>query len=459
MIKLGFHGGAGTVTGSKHLLSVDGESVLVDCGMFQGLKELRERNWRPPVFDPRTIKHVVLTHAHLDHCGWLPRLYRSGFRGEIVCTGGTRDLAEIILTDSAHLQVEEAEYRNKKGATSHKPALPLYGPEDVPPVMKLFREIDYGKRVELSPRISVRMLDAGHILGSAVVELKLRDGSREVTVVASGDVGRYDMPLNPDPEPLPECDALLLESTYGDRAHGPERPEDQLLGVAREAFANKGILIVPAFAVGRSQQIIFILNELFASGKLPKVPVYLDSPMGIDATKLYCKYAGTYRVDPEVLKNGVCTLFDGAVRMVRTVEQSKALLKLQGPAVLIASSGMLTGGRILHHLKNLLPDPKNVVAMVGYQAAGTRGRYLIEGAKTFRVFGEEVPVNAKVADLKGFSGHADADELLRWAGKVKPKQCWLVHGEPKAAEALAARFKQEKSWDVSVAQLDQEVEL
>ena len=459
MIRLSFNGGAGTVTGSKHRFLVNGDEFLVDCGMFQGLKELRLRNWAEPAFDPRRLKWVLLTHAHIDHCGWIPRLVRHGFKGQIYCTGGTRDLAEIILMDSAHLQGEEAEFRNQRGLSSHAPAEPLYTPEDVQAALSLFRTVEYESWVKLSPAVSFRMIDAGHILGSGFIELRLTDGARELRAVASGDVGRYNMPLTPDPEGLPPCDVLLLESTYGDREHESENPEDQLEGVVKRILETKGILVIPSFAVGRAQQLMFILHQLTAAGRIPRLPVFLDTPMGIDATNLYVKYAGHYRVDEEALRNGVVTLFSSDVRMIRTAAESMKLEKLKGPAILISSSGMVTGGRVLHHLRNFLPDPKNVVALVGYQAAGTRGRYLAEGAKTLKILRENVPVKAFVADLKGFSGHADANELMRWADGIKPKRCFLVHGEPEAAAALAARLRSEKGWDAVVARLDQTVDL
>ncbi|MBI3549137.1 MAG: MBL fold metallo-hydrolase [Elusimicrobia bacterium] len=459
MIQLSFHGGAGTVTGSKHRINVNGEEVLIDCGMFQGLKELRERNWTTPPFDVATFKNLVLTHAHLDHTGWLPRMVHLGFKGKIYATAGTRDVAEIILKDSAHLQEEEAEFRNKKGISSHGKALPLYTVEDVEQTMPLFQTVEYGAWTQVSPSISFRMVDVGHILGSAAVEFKLVDGGRTVRVLASGDVGRYDMPLHPDPEDAPPCDALLLESTYGDRDHVPERPEEQLLRVVKLAIDSGGVVLIPAFAVGRSQQVIFVLNELFRTGKLPRIPIFLDSPMGINATKLYVEYASRYRFDAETLRGGVCTLYDGGVKTIKTAAESMRLAELKGPAVVISSNGMLTGGRILHHLKNFLPNPRNIVAIVGYQAIGSRGRMLQDGAKELSLFHEMVPVRARIEDLKGFSGHADAGELMRWTKHVEPKKCFLVHGEPQAAEFLAQRIRRERHWDVHVAKLDETVDL
>ncbi|MBI4386571.1 MAG: MBL fold metallo-hydrolase [Elusimicrobia bacterium] len=459
MIQIEFHGGAGTVTGSKHLLRVNNDEVLIDCGMFQGLKELRQKNWSPPIFDPAGLRWVLLTHAHLDHSGWLPRLVRHGFRGRILCTAATRDVAQIILMDSAKLQMEEAQYRNRRGITSHQPALPLYTQEDVLETMPFFQTVEYARWVELTPQISFQLVDVGHILGSGAIELRLQDERRTVRVLASGDVGRYDMPLHRDPQDAPECDALLLESTYGARAHLAQRPEEQLLAVARKVVERKGILLIPAFAVGRSQQVIFVLHQLFDSGRLPRIPVYLDSPMGINATKVYCSYAGPYRLDAEALRGGVCTLFGKGLKIVKTPAQSARLAGLKGPAVIISSNGMLTGGRVLHHLRNLLPNPRNLVAMVGYQAAGSRGRYLIDGAQSLRILRDEVPVRAEVADLKAFSGHADVNELLRWTRNIHPRQCFLVHGEPQAAEALALRLREERDWNVSIARLGERVEL
>jgi len=331
--------------------------------------------------------------------------------------------------------------------------------EDVRKALALFVPVEYGLTLELSKRFSVRLVDAGHILGSAMVEVRVADGVRERKVLVSGDIGRYDMPLHRDPDPPPGCDVLLLESTYGGRRHGPQKPEEELLRVARLAVASKGILVIPAFAVGRSQQILFILHRLIESGSLPRVPVVLDSPMGVDATRLYGRYAGRYRLDPGTLRQGVGAFYEKGVRMVRSQEQSRGLDKLRGPAVLISSSGMITGGRILHHLMRLLPDPANVVALAGFQAAGTRGRYLAEGAKALRILREEVQVAARVEDLKGFSGHADEDELMRWTAPLAPKRCWLVHGEPQAAQALAVRLRSERGWTVEAAAPGRTVEI
>src|SRR5262245_53476328 len=351
MVEIGFHGGAGTVTGSRYLIASEDHRTLVDCGMYQGLKSLRERNWAPCPFDPRALPVVVLTHAHIDHIGMIPRLVKDGFKGSILCTPATRDLAELMLLDAARLQEEDAEFLNRKSITKHQPALPLFDTADAQEALKLFVTQPYGVWTQLNPQMSFRYRNAGHILGSANVEMRVQD----LTVLFSGDLGRYNTPLTPDPDPPPRADYMLLESTYGDRLHHAGDVHDQVEHVVQATLKRRGIVVAPAFAVGRAQQLIYVLENLMRSGRLPLLPIHLDSPMAVDATAIYKKY-------PDEHEAGT-TLSASNLTLHRSVQESKALNDFQGPGILISSSGMLTGGRILHHLKRLLPDERHTVML------------------------------------------------------------------------------------------------
>jgi metallo-beta-lactamase family protein len=443
MIEIGFHGAAGTVTGSRHLVTAGDESALVDCGMYQGLKELRLRNWQPAPFDAAALPFVVLTHTHIDHIGMLPRLVKQGFHGSIVCTPATKDLAQLMLLDAAHLQEEDAEFLNRKRLSRHEPALPLFDTQDARNALELFVSRPYGEWTELGDRISFRFLNAGHLLGSALVEMR----AGEVTILFSGDLGRYGTPLTPDPDPPPASDYLVLESTYGNRVHGDEDVYVQVERAVKGALARRGILIAPAFAVGRAQQLIHVLRQLMDAGRLPPLPIHLDSPMASDATDIYRRYPGEHEAGRSLASHGVT--------LHRTVEESKALNAFRGPGILISSSGMLTGGRVLHHLKRLLPDARHTVLLTGFQAAGTRGRALLEGARTLRIHGEDVPVRATVIDLHGFSGHADVNEAMRWLAPLSeaPRGVFLTHGEPEASEAMAARITRDRGWKTIIPRL------
>jgi len=447
MVEIGFFGGAGTVTGSRHLVMSGDERVLVDCGMYQGLKELRLKNWEPCPFDPTKVPFVVLTHTHIDHIGMLPRLVKEGFAGAVICTPATRDLAELLLMDAAHLQEEDAAYLNRKGLTKHKPALPLFDSGDAEKTLSLFTTRPYDSWTDLPERISFRFRQAGHLLGSAMVEMKVRENGSTTSILFSGDLGRFDVPLNVDPDPPPAVDYMLLESTYGDRNHCADDLLDQVEFVVKRTLARRGIVVVPAFAVGRSQQLIYVLGLLMEQGRLPEVPIHLDSPMAVDATRIYRKYPDQHEARGELAARNV--------KLHRSVEESKALNDFKGPGIIISSSGMLTGGRILHHLKRLLPDERNSVVLAGYQAAGTRGRALLHGAKTIRIHREEVPVRAEVTDFCGFSGHADRSEILRWldSAPAAPREIFLVHGEPESAEALARTIESKKKWRTRVPKL------
>jgi metallo-beta-lactamase family protein len=438
-LSLRFHGGVGTVTGSKFMLDAGGHRLLIDCGLFQGLKELRLKNWQTPPFDPRSLAAVVLTHAHIDHSGYLPRLVRAGYRGPVYCTAATRELAEILLRDAGRLQEEDAEYANRKGFSKHRPALPLFTEKDATTALRQFRPVRLDDWFEPAG-IPTRLHHAGHILGSAFAEVIVPTGhAGSHSLVFSGDIGRYDAPLHSDPANRPDCGTLLLESTYGDRLHDPTPLIEQIRTPFRETIQRGGVILVPAFAVGRSQIVTLLLSQLEATGDLPSVPIHVDSPMAVDVTQTYQHYLGTAELDT-LSGASKGRLFPGAVSFHRTVEESRKLNDLPGPMIIISSSGMLTGGRVLHHLRRLLPDPKNLIVLVGYQAAGTRGRALLEGAKTIRMHGEDVPVRARYISVAGLSAHADRNELMRWlrSGKTAPKSVFLTHGEPAAAEALAA---------------------
>jgi metallo-beta-lactamase family protein len=459
-MKLSFLGAAQTVTGSEYLVQSGAERVLVDCGMFQGAKPIRQRNWAKPPFDPGSVGDLVLTHTHLDHIGRVPRLVRQGFKGRIWCTPPTRDLAEVLLLDAAHLQQEDADYLNRKKLTKHEPALPLFDDRDVADALKLFRTVPLGESRDLGPAFQFEYRQAGHLLGAASVDLTAREGENRVRIVFSGDVGRFEGILTKDPMLAPDADYLVIESTYGDRAHAPVPVLDQLERVLTRTFARGGVLLVPAFAVGRAQQLVFLMDELVTTGRTRPFPVHVDSPMAVDATRIYSQYPDAHRVS--LLGLGGRSLLHGKwVHFHRTRAESETLNGLRGPAVIISSSGMLSGGRILHHCRIRLPKAENTLLVTGYQAEGTLGRALLDGARTVRIHKGEVSVLAEVTSLKGMSGHADAGEMIRWLSgvKTKPRRIFLTHGEPNAAHALAARVTRERGFATHVPEHGEEVEL
>ena len=459
MTTLQFLGAAGTVTGSKYLVQHDGRRILIDCGLFQGLKELRLRNWSPLPVDPRSIEAVVLTHAHIDHIGSLPRLVKEGFDGPMFSTSATRALAGLLLPDSAHLQEEEALYANEAGSTKHDPALPLYTAEDARAALRHFETFEYGRRREILPGITLTFARAGHILGSAICTLELA-GSRQ-RIVFSGDLGRYDAPIIPDPEPIAYATTLLVESTYGDRTHGAVKAIDALASAVSDAVVRKGMIVIPSFAVGRTQEILYDLRALEEAERIPTLDVFVDSPMACDATPIYLAHPEDHDLDmTALLERGISPLATRRTHFITSVEDSKKLNDRAGPAIIISASGMATGGRILHHLKHRLPDPKNTILFVGYQAEGTRGRRLLAGEKEIRIYGEMVKVNAQVAAVSGFSAHGDWRELMRWMSgfRAPPKQTFLVHGEGPALEALRERVAQ-NGWPVRVPQHLETVQL
>jgi metallo-beta-lactamase family protein len=460
MARLRFLGAARTVTGSQYLLEAGNEGILIDSGMFQGEKELRLRNWAEPDFDPASIRAMVVTHTHLDHIGRVPRLVKQGFHGRILCTPPTRELAEILLKDASHLQQEDAAYFNRKGLTKHSPALPLFDDGDVEDALKLFETVPLGEGRALTSAVSFSFRDAGHLLGAASADIRIREGGRELRLLMSGDVGRFDAVLTKDPDLAPDVDYAVVESTYGNRTHPAVPIESQLRGVLERTFARRGVLLIPAFAVGRAQQMIFLMDQLVTSGQMRPFPIHLDSPMAVDATRIYAQFPAGHKVSLDSV-GGRSLLYGKWVRLHKTREESEALNNLKGPAVIISSSGMLAGGRILHHCRVRLPHAENTLLITGYQAVGTLGRALLDRARVVRIHKSEVPVLAEVTDLKGMSGHADCREILRWLSAIRtpPKRIFLTHGEEDAAQALAALITRERGFDVSVPRQGEIAEL
>ncbi|MBT8132771.1 MAG: MBL fold metallo-hydrolase [Gammaproteobacteria bacterium] len=455
--KLSFYGGAGTVTGSKYLLDTGRTRLLIDAGLFQGLKKLRLLNWRQPPFDIDNIDALLLTHAHIDHGGYLPRLVRLGFSSPVYATPASIDLAELLLMDAAKIQEEDAKYANKKGYSKHRPALPLYTAEDSEAACKLMRPAKFGDWTEIGPDTRVRFLNMGHILGSAMIEVHVDNGADPLRIVFSGDVGRYDVPLHSNPDPIPDCEYLVVESTYGDRNHKHHSVEDQICDALKPCLERGGTALIPAFAVGRTQLVTLTLRQLINDGKLPDVPIHIDSPMAVDATRIYSEHRGDHTLDSMLSEDGRSRLFPNNVHFSKSVDQSKALNKMPGPRIVISASGMLTAGRVLHHLKRLLPDPKNLVMLVGYQAAGTRGRRMIEGGETVKVHGEHIPVRAEFMQLGGLSAHADRDELLRWiqSGTRTPDTVFVTHGEEDSQHAFAQLLQEKLQCQTHTPELDQ----
>lgn len=451
MVQLTFHGAAETVTGSRYVLETDSARVLFDCGLFQGLKELRERNWARPEFEPSNLDACVLTHAHIDHIGYLPRVVKLGFRKTIWSTPATADLADILLRDSANTQESDAEYANRKGFSKHRPALPLYEDRDVEQTLKLFRTAERGPWFNPAGDVWCRYTEAGHLLGSSSIEVEVRSGPTPLKIVFSGDVGRYQAPLYHDPAPPPACDYLICESTYGDRDHPPVTILDQLCDVVNDSIRRGGVMVVASFAVGRAQQLIYLLNVLLRQGRIPELPIYLDSPMAATATQIFTKYAGEHDLSEAELTGPQKVLNARNVHLCRGVEESKRINDVRGPAVIIASSGMMTGGRILHHVKRRVVDARNTVVLGGYQAQGTRGRDLQNNVRTIRIHGQDFPVRAHVAEISAISGHAGRGELLRWLQPLEaPLRTFITHGELGPANALADVLRDGRGWDVVI---------
>ncbi|OZI20467.1 MBL fold metallo-hydrolase [Bordetella genomosp. 9] len=452
MLSLTCLGGAGTVTGSKHLLSHDDTHLLIDCGLFQGLKNLRELNWQSLPISPAEIDAVVLTHAHLDHCGYLPRLMLDGFKGRIHATPATRDVAELILLDSANLQEKDADFANRKGFSKHQPALPLYRVVDAQRTMARFSDVAPHQAFALPGGAQLTFRRAGHILGAATAQIDIAG----IHVAFSGDLGRYGDPVMHDPEPVPRADYIVIESTYGNRRHDTADPLAALGKIIDRTVQRGGTVVIPAFAVGRAQTLIYLLWKLRQAGELANVPVYLDSPMATSATELLDRHADEHRLSPRDYEAA-----SSAVTYVRDVEESKALSANRYPKVIISASGMATGGRVLHHIAAFGSDHRNTLLFSGFQAAGTRGRKLLEGATETKIFGDWLPINAEVAELPMLSAHADSDELMRWLRGFQeaPRQVFIVHGEPEASDALRVRIQRELNWHATVPLQGQRYEL
>jgi len=465
MAKLTFLGAAGTVTGSKYLVEAAGKRLLLDCGIFQGSPELNQRNFKPLSVDPASINYCVVTHAHLDHVGWLPCLVRDGYRGPIYANPATIDLATISLKDSAHIQEEDAEraQRNPKYKDGDEGHEPLYTTEDVDPVVRQFKPAARTGGFDVSPEFHFEAYDAGHILGSTSLALTITEDGKRTVVVFSGDIGRYAQPILNDPVTPPRADVLLCESTYGDREHEAGDPVQALADVVNRVVKRGGSIVIPAFAIGRTQTFMYFLRQLEDEQRIPRVPVYVDSPMALSATDLYVKYHDDHDPDFTKLENSGDhdPLNVREFHLTRTVEESKGINNIKTPCIIISASGMVTGGRVLHHLAQRLPDARNAVLLAGFQAEGTRGRALQEGAKTLHLFGQAVPVNAEVVTMGQLSAHAGKSELLRWLGGLQsaPKKTWLTHGEPAAAQALQAAIREKYQWDVGVARYLDTVDL
>lgn len=445
-MKLQFLGATGTVTGSKYLVTVGSRKILVDCGLFQGLKNLRLRNWEPLPFDPGSIGAVVLTHAHIDHSGYLPLLARNGFRGSVYCTPATADLCGILLPDSGHLLEEEAEYANRHGFSKHTPALPLYTEQDARRCLHLLKPLDFERDIELGdgPQpLTLRFSPAGHILGSACV--RLHDGER--SLVFSGDLGRPGSLVMAPPATIRQADFLVLESTYGDRLHDPADPLTKLADIISRTAARHGVVVVPVFAVGRAQEVMYYLHLLKSTGRIPDIPVYLNSPMAAEATQVFQRHAGEHR-----LSRAQCQAMAESVHIVNSAEESKRLNARSGPMIILAASGMATGGRVVHHLKAFAPGERNTLLFAGFQAAGTRGATILSGAESVKIHGEYVPIRAEVQNLSNLSAHADYAEILHWLDGFTspPRRTFITHGEPVAADALRRRIEETKRWNCTV---------
>lgn len=451
-VSLSFYGAAGTVTGSRYLLETADQRILIDCGLFQGYKQLRLRNWTPLPFDPRGIDAVILTHAHIDHSGFLPVLTREGFRGPIYCSEGTFELCKILLPDSAHLQEEDARFANRHNVSKHKPALPLYTQSDALTCLRQFRTVSIDRSTTLTATTAFTLRRAGHLLGACFARID----SQGLSITFTGDLGRPNDPILEPPAAPAATDYLVCESTYGDRTHPTVDPELELARNITPALARGGVVVVPAFAVGRAQTLLLHLARLKRKGELPDIPVFLDSPMAIDASKLYRRFMHEHR-----LSGADHELMCHAATFVNTPEQSKLLDQRGGPMIVISASGMATGGRVIHHLKAFIGDERNLILLTGFQAPGTRGGSLAAGAATVRIHGEDFPVRAEVRQLQASSAHADADELLAWMRRLPkpPRQTFITHGEPGASDALRQRIERELGWSTLVPEYRQTIEL
>ncbi|MDI1309531.1 MAG: MBL fold metallo-hydrolase [Methylotenera sp.] len=456
-MELTFLGATGTVTGSKYLLTCETDigtkRILIDCGLFQGLKQLRLKNWAALPIHPKDVDAVVLTHAHIDHTGYLPLFVKNGFTGKVYCTEATRDLCDILLPDSAHLQEEEADYANRRGFSKHNPALPLYTKEDADNALELLVAVDFEQQVDLGDGLTLSFSPNGHILGSAFVRVQ----NKKTSVVFSGDIGRPNDILMKPPARLKSTDYLVLESTYGNRLHENVDPKVKLAAVINKTVKRKGVVLIPVFAVGRAQELLYYIHLLKSSGAISEdIPVYLNSPMAVDATAIFSNHSGEHRLSAEQ-----CSALNRTAHMVNSVEESKRLNETKGPMIILSASGMASGGRVVHHLKAFAPKPNNTILFVGFQAAGTRGSAMLNGAESIKIHGEYVPIRADVELISNLSAHADYSEIIDWLGSVEspPKKTFITHGEPVAADAMRLHIEEQLHWSVEVPEYLQKVTL
>lgn len=456
-IKLSFMGAAQNVTGSRYLLETNGTRLLVDCGLYQE-RDLRGRNWDPFFVPPESIDAVLLTHAHLDHCGLLPKFVREGFEGSIYCTAATAEIAKIVLLDSAHIQEEDAEYKRKRhereGRTGPYPVVPLYTKEDAESVIPLFQPLSYEKTVEVGEGIEASFHDAGHILGASMIRVKVKKNGDQRTIIFSGDIGQWDRPILRDPTVFEEADYVLVESTYGDRVHDDrEEIDNQLFEVINSTQKAGGNIAIPSFAVERSQEVLYHLNELLVEDRIPRLKVFVDSPMAINVTEVFEHHPELFDEEMMDLIRRRESPFDfPGLQMTRTTKESKAINHIKGTVIIIAGAGMCTGGRIKHHLVNNISKPESTILFVGYQAVGTLGRKIVNGAKEVRILGETHPVKANIIQIHGFSAHADRDDLYRWLSGLRtpPKHVFVTHGEPESAKHFSEFVREKTGWETSV---------
>ena len=462
MPKLTFLGATGTVTGSRFQLEIDGKNLLIDCGIFQGSKELRLQNWENFPVPPASFDYVLLTHAHIDHSGYLPKFVREGFNGKIICTRATAELCEVMLKDSAHIQEEDARWANNKGFSKHSPALPLYTSEDAEKAIALFQPIHYGDHFKLTENTRIKFHDSGHILGSALIDIKTKTDEMSRKILFSGDLGRPEMPVLNEPAQVYNVDYLILESTYGNRLHESGDPISDFVEVIDRSMQRGGSLIIPAFSVGRTQTLLYLLRLLENEGKIPSYPIFVDSPMAIEALDIFEAHISDFDLYTRMQKMAGQDIFQPKnLRICRSKEDSISINQHKSGCIIISASGMVTGGRILHHLAQRLPDSRNTILLIGYQAEGTRGRTIQEKKETVKIHGAEVPIKAQIEMIDGFSGHADYNEMLAWLMPFNrpPKATFLVHGEADASQSLAEKIKQTYGWDVNIPQLGESFEL